>query len=255
MLSSVLNPVLSPLLELPSAVSILLLSLVLNVLIVLVYKIATNQQEMRKLKERMKELQKELKANRTNLEKAQKLQKELMKINGLYMKHSFKSTIYTFLPLIIIFSWMSSHYMFESIKPGSEFQVFISLQHVNESFLNNLKISVLPSSEGLKLVNKTLVNENIVLTMKALNTGRYDLVLELNNDRVVKQVIVSEKQEYAPVVEKFKNSNFKSVKIAQPRLHPFGSFSIFGWHPGWLGTYIISSLVFNSLLRKLLKVY
>jgi uncharacterized membrane protein (DUF106 family) len=36
---------------------------------------------------------------------------------------------------------------------------------------------------------------------------------------------------------------------------PLGAFSLLGWHPGWLGTYIILSLIISLLLRKVMKVY
>lgn len=250
MLNKALDTLLSPLLSLPPLVSILLLSLILSFLIIIVYKLATNQEEMKNIKQEMKDLQKQLKQSRKDISKAQKIQKQLMSLNAKYMRHSFKSMIYTFLPLILIFSWMSHHYTYENIYPNQNFQMIITAKA--NDLAKDVKVTSTPE---LEVLNKTVSENKVLLTLKAQNIGNYDLIIDLNGNKKTKPILISNKQEYETPVQRFKDSDIESVMIAQERLHPFGGFNLLGWHPGWLGIYIISSILFNSLLRKLLKVY
>ncbi len=52
------------------------------------------------------------------------------------------------------------------------------------------------------------------------------------------------------------DSNVEQVSVDLVKVRPFGQdFSFLGIQPNWLGTYIIFSLLFNIVLRKLLKVH
>src|SRR3989344_1965257 len=108
-LDPVLNPVLQPLLNASPFLGILILSFIVSLLITLSYKLFTNQQEMKRLKEEQKEYQKKMKELRSNPQEMMQIQKDSMKKNMEYMKHSLKATLFTMLPLLLIFGWMSAH--------------------------------------------------------------------------------------------------------------------------------------------------
>ena len=66
-------------------------------------------------------MQKKMKAAKGDPQKAMRLQKEAMSVNMDYMKQSFKPTLITFLPIIIIFGWLNAHLAFEPLMPGEDF--------------------------------------------------------------------------------------------------------------------------------------
>ncbi|MFC1801814.1 EMC3/TMCO1 family protein, partial [Nanoarchaeota archaeon] len=117
-LEGVLNPVLDPLLNLGPFWAILIISLVISLLITLIYKLVTNQKKMKELKTEMKESQKKMKELKDQPEKVMAMQKAAMKKNLEYMKHSFKPTLITFIPIILIFGWLQGSLAFEPIMPG-----------------------------------------------------------------------------------------------------------------------------------------
>lgn len=92
------------------AIFIVIASLVIALFISLVYKYATNQREMKRLRDELKHLQGRVKENKHNQEKILEIQKELAGKNLEYMKHSFRPMMLTFFPVIIIFWWLSSLY-------------------------------------------------------------------------------------------------------------------------------------------------
>src|SRR3989338_1531895 len=121
-LDPVLNPVFQPLLNRSPLFVILFFVFIISFVIVFVYKYATNQEEMGRLKGQQKEFQKKLKELRDKPEEMMKVQKEAMKVNMDYMKHSFKATLITLLPILLIFGWMTAHLAFEQIYPGERYR-------------------------------------------------------------------------------------------------------------------------------------
>src|SRR3989338_1839620 len=116
-----LNIIFAPILKLNPALAIVLISLFISVLIILVTKYMTNQELMKKLKEEMKDYQKQIKELRNNPARAMEVQKKAMESNMKYMSHSFKPTLITIIPIFIIFGWMSATFAHESIHPNQEF--------------------------------------------------------------------------------------------------------------------------------------
>ena len=103
MFNTFLDPVFNPLLGLAPVWIIMIIALIISVLVTLIYKFTTNQSLMKDLKQELKEFQKEIKALRDKPEQALAVQKKAMETNMKYMSHSMKSTLFTLLPVIIIF--------------------------------------------------------------------------------------------------------------------------------------------------------
>ncbi len=160
---NILNPILSPLLKLPSLVAVVLISFIVSLIIIIITKYTTNQKLMKEMKEQMKDYQKQIKESRSNPQKAMEIQKKAMEVNMKYMVHSFKPTIITFIPIILIFGWMSSHFAFENIKPNQEFNVYAIF---DENAKGQAEILV---TEGLKIVS----NKNSKIQSGTIGKNEY----------------------------------------------------------------------------------
>src|SRR3989338_23953 len=118
-----LNIIFAPLLKLPVLWVVIILSFIVSVIIIVITKYTTDQTLMKKLKDDIKDYQKQIKELKGNPAKAMEVQKKAMELNMKYMMHSLKPTIITFIPIILIFGWMSSTFAYESIKPNEEFSI------------------------------------------------------------------------------------------------------------------------------------
>src|SRR3989338_9035595 len=118
-----LNIILGPLLNIPPLIAVIIMSLFISVIIILITKYTTDQVLMKRLKEEMKEHQKQIKELRGNPSKAMEMQKKAMDANMKYMMHSLKPTLITFIPIILIFGWMSANFAYQNIHPDQEFSV------------------------------------------------------------------------------------------------------------------------------------
>lgn len=123
--------------NLPDPLNLFIVSLILTGIITLAYKYLTNQTKMRELKEEMKNMQKSMKEMKDKPDKMMAMQKETMKKNMEYMKHSMKPTLFTFLPIIIIFGWLRGYY-----DALGNPQVFLGLTWIWVYIIFSLVISI-----------------------------------------------------------------------------------------------------------------
>ncbi len=246
-LENLLNPVFSPLLELPTQWAVIILSFLISLGITLIYKLTTNQNLMKQLKAEMKEFQKEIKELKHDPKKAMEIQKKSMQTNLKYMSHSMRSTLFTLIPIIIIFGWMSSNLAFESILPGQEFTTTVTLEENVNGFIE------LKAPDGITIDGyaKKEIKGNKVKWVLSGEEGEYLLEYSFNNEKFVKELLISNKG-YKEPIEKIKRSVIKTIEVEHK---PKKLLNLFGWKIGWLGTYIIFSLIFSMSLRKIFKVY
>jgi len=257
MFESILDPILSPLLKLPPLLSILIISTSISVFITLIYKFTTNQELMKSLREKLKEHQKEIKEHRNNPQKAMETQKKAMQLNMEYMKHSFKSTLFTIIPIIIIFGWLNTHMAYYPLYPDIEFTT-------SAIFKSGVSGTVsLSAPNQLTLISdykQEIENKIATWTLKG-SEGEYiiDYMYQYtdSNDNTYnrtfsKEIIITNERIYKPVEKRINDNKLQMIKVNNEKII---YLNLFGWKLGWLGTYIIFSIIISTLLRKALKIH
>jgi len=245
-----LSPLVQPLLNRSPFWVIFLTAFVVSLLITLAYKYMTDQTKMKYLKDQQKEYQKKMKGLRDQPEQMMKVQKEAMKLNGQYMKLSLKPTLITMLPILLIFGWMSANLAFEPILPGKMYSVEVDV------------VDGYPGLVELIPDDGTTVLSDVQQEIKETNSwnlkstkGEHILTFKLDDEEQIKKVLVTTEVKYEDPMVIPENSNFETISVVHSKLKPLQDLSLFGWKPGWLGTYIIFSIVFSIGLRKWLKIY
>lgn len=242
-----LNIVFAPLFKLPVLLAVAILSLIVSLIIIVITKYTTDQALMKKLKDDIREYQKQIKELRNEPAKAMEVQKKAMQLNMKYMTHSLKPTIITFIPIILIFGWMSSTFAYESIKPQQEFSVTSFFQ---KNINGNVEIIV---PDGMTLIDdklKKIENDKAMWTLKGAE-GEHILEFVYDNEKQQKSVLITNNDKY---IEPTKKTN-GVIKLIQIDYKPKKILNLFGWKLGWLGTYIIFSIMFTMVLRKVMKIY
>ena len=247
-----LDPIFNPLLQLDVLWIVFIISLVVSLIIIVIYKYTTNQDLMKQLKEEIKAFQKETKELKAHPEKMMEVQKKAMKTNMKYMTHSMRSTLYTFIPIILIFGWMNANIAYEPIYPDQEFNVTAIF---GKGTIGDIELIAPTGVEVLGNSTQEIKDNEASWILKG-SEGDYinenALEFEFEGQTRYKDLIITNEQKYAKTKEKIKNSGLKIVQIENK---PMKILNLFGWKIGWLGTYIIFSLVFSILLRKIFKVY
>lgn len=265
-LNTLLDPIFSPLLHLDPLLAIIIISFTISLGITLAYKKLTNQDLMKDLKAEIKEFQKEMKALKDKPQKMMEVQKRAMETNTKYMMHSLKPTLFTFLPIIIIFSWLHAHMAFYPIVDGQE---FTSTVLFSENVDGTISIKL---PQGVELVKgpqtQEIAKEKAEWILEA-ETGEYSIKYEFNGQTFERDLIVTDTKSdrrYAPPninqgnYDKLKDSPIESLQLDNERIRPLKKIPLIGSIPwignfGWLGSYIIFSILFSISMRKILKIY
>ena len=246
-MASFLDPVLYPFLLLSPAVGIVVLSFLIALMITVIYKLTTNQALMKQLKDEINALQAQMKALRDDPSAALNVQKRAMEVNMKYMMQSMRATIFTILPMIFIFGWLSSHYAFEPIMPNTEFGIVAHFDADGSEI-------TLRAPEGVTLIDFATKNVTATKARWALRAPAGTHILEFTYKEKThhKKILVTEESSYEDVVTAINTDGLVSIDTEQPKKI---IFNVFGWELGWLGSYLICSIVFSMALRKLMKVY
>jgi len=262
----VLNFVFGPILLLPSFVSLFIITFIISLVITLSYKYMTDQNLMKQLKDELKEFQKELKELKSHPEKAMKVQKKMMDTNMKYMAQSMRPTFITFIPIIIIFGWLSAHLAYLPLHAGEEFSVDLAFK---KNIEGNVTLEVGKDIEILTESTQKIIDQKVRFGLRA-EPGEYLLTFTHYNDVFTKRVLVGDQKKYLHPIKRSQSfidyiysqndgflpkGDLQQIQVNNAGLKPLGEVSIFGWKPGWLGVYIILSIIFSMSLRKLMKIY
>src|SRR5690606_34678049 len=157
---------------------------------------------------------------------AMKLQKEAMSTQFEYMKHSFKPTLYTLIPILLIFGWMNAHLAYEPLLPNTPFEIQAQVQ---------------------QFVTDPVILESENLTITPLDqykwqaqgpAGVHTLTYTINNQSIQQDILITEEHTYLNPVVKPKNHPIREITVNQRVV----LFKIFGWNVTWLWGYILFSI-------------
>jgi len=248
MLESIINPIFEPILQLPILWAIIIISLLLALFMTLIYKWMTDQHLMKTLKEDIKKFQQQMREFKSDPKKVMEIQKRAMQTNMKYMSHSMRPTLITFIPIIIIFGWMHAHLAYEPIMPGQEFTTTVLLK---EGAVGSVELIVPEQLTLLTNSTQEIVDNQASWKLEGPE-GEYLLEYKYNEQKFSKDLLITDKQSYKQPEKNIKDSQITKITVDHKKIIPL---NIFGWKIGWLGTYIILSIIFSSVIRKLLKVY
>ena len=182
--------------------------------------------------------------------KMMEAQKKVMEANMQYMMKSLKPTLYTIIPIIIIFAWLSSHYAYQPLIQNNDFNI---TAHFKPGSSGNVEL--IAKEFEIKSERVQLVKDQNYWILNARNNGKYTIEIKHQESSYPFNVLITNELKYEQVENKLKDSPIDKIVIGNKKIMPFGSLNILGWHPGWLGTYIIFSIVFSLGLKKAFKLY
>lgn len=242
----ILNYVLWPFLQVSSFWGIFLLSFFISLLTTLAHKYLTDQNLMKQLKDEIDSLKAELKTLKEHPEKQLEVQKKMMETNMKYSIQSFKPLFITFIPIIIIFGWLNSSFAFEPINENQEFSISV---FAKPNSTGNISIQAPEEIDLLSESQKAISNGEAIFVLKG-KKGDHFIDFSFNDGKYSKKLKIGAADGEAEKI--INDDHIRSIKINYKKRIVM---NLFGWKLGWLGSYIIFSIIFSTGLRKLLRIY
>lgn len=107
---AVLNPTFGVLFNFNIYLGMFIVVLLINLITVLLQKYATDQVELKKLKEEQKLLQEEIKLVKNNPEKLMELNKKQLEFLPRTFDLTMKPLLYTFIPFVLFLRWFNDYF-------------------------------------------------------------------------------------------------------------------------------------------------
>ena len=117
--------------------SLAVVSILVTAVSTLAHKWLTNQEHMKSLKKRQKEIHKELRGCK-DPSVMKELNGEMMKLTGVMMKSSFKPMFVTIIPFLILFAWLRGIYGGENPILGGWIWYYLGFSVVSSIFLRKI---------------------------------------------------------------------------------------------------------------------
>lgn len=259
-LGSLLNPVFGPLLNMSPLVAITIISFIIALVMIIVYKYTTNQVMMKEMRGQLKGYQKQIKESRSEPAKMSELNKKMMEINMKVFRHSMKSMLITWIPIIIIFGWMNAHLGYEPIMPRQAFTTNVLFE---EGISGDVKLIVPEGVEILGNSTQAIKDRKAEWQLKGI-AGNYILEYDFENEKVLKEILITKEKAYInPIITKKgmlsfggeyipTDSRIVQISVSNAKVYPL---KLFGLRLSWFWTYFILTFIFNMALRKAMKVY
>ncbi len=248
-ITTLLDPVFGPIANLNPTIAIAIFATIVSLISSLIYKLVTDQTKLKSIKEKQKKYQEEIKLAKDDPDKALKLQQKAMKLSMEYMNHSLKATMYTFIPLILIFTWLRAHMAYDPLMADQPFMIELTL---DENIQDMPELLIYPEGK-LDIISSSRSEAGTYMFELKGPNGEYEIYAMSAGEtsKVAVDVIITDKQKYAPVIQEFTDDFVISAKLNNSKIMPL---SFIGLKWGWLGGYILFSLGIGTLIRKLLKI-
>src|SRR3989338_2363819 len=208
-------PILGFLLSFPPSIAVVIFSVFIGIIINFFYKVLVNQNEVRQVKARVKEVQKQSSDARKagDTKRSSELMSEAMKENSKMMRFTMKPMVVSMVIVIIFLPLLSELYVDSSTA--------VPVNGVGILTADGKTYALERTGEQLKI-------NDVVCDMPCVqNLGDYNWKIAAEGD----------------------NIKFSRIIVTLPVPIPY-----FGDNFGWLGWYIISSIPIMIIIRKLMKI-
>ena len=266
LLRSVFDAALSPFSGLHPMVGIAVLSLIVGIAILLVYKATSNQDKLAAVKRKIHAGLFEIRLFNDDFRAILRAQVDILRHNLSYLGLSFVPLLWMIVPLVLVIAQLQFHYGYQGLEPGGQALVEVAIEEDSE---NRPQIQ-LQAPEGLKIEAGPMwipARSELSWRISAVDEGDYELTLTGAGEAITKSVRVTDR------VVRISPNRVKGcwnqllypaedpLPAASPvqeitLSYPAGNAGFEGWESEltWMLFFFLLSIIFAFALRKPFKV-
>lgn len=248
-------------------VGMIFISFLTGLFMLFVFRYTSNQQGIRKVKNRIKAHLLELRLFKDSFATSLKAQGNILRCNLRYIGFSARPMLVMIIPIVLIIIHLNLWFGFQSLSLGDEAILKVTLKEGYDP----LEISYsVESSSGFEVETPPLRIEEereINWRLRAMERGIHDIFLVSDGNKLHKRIAIGQKllSKITPVKVR-KNffvqilnpgeaplpsdSPLESIKVQ----YPSKSMNLFGWGIHWLIVYFVLAIVFGFAFKGVFKV-
>jgi uncharacterized membrane protein (DUF106 family) len=255
-------------------IGMILISLLTALLMLFVFRFTSNQEGIRRVKNKIKAHLLELRLFKDSLSLSFKAQGNILRYNLKYISYSAKPLLVMIIPLVLILIQLNLWFGYEALTPGQETILKVKLREGYSPL--NIDLA-LESSPGFDIQTPPLrIEEEMEINwrLRAREKGVHDLAFIVNGQRLTKKMAVAQKPlskiSTLKVRRNFINELLNPgeaplqrdlpVKTIEVK-YPVKDIKLFGWRipwllgiPSWLIVYFVLSIILGFVFKGLFKV-
>ena len=255
------DALLSPLSGFPPMVGLLIVSLVVSVGMLFVFKATSNQPKLEAVKRQIHACLFEIRLFNDDLYAILRAQMEILGHNLKYLGLSAVPMLWMLAPILLVIAQLQFHYGYEGLRPGQDFLVQVQL---SASERLTRPAASLEAPPGLAVETPAVFIPSLgqlAWRLRAADWGEYDLKLRVDGQEYTKSVQVARglrRRSPVRLAAGFLNELLYPAEAPLPKGSPVASISVgypeasvslLGWGVHWLVVFFVLSIVFAFALR------
>ncbi len=258
---------LAPFSAMPPIVSLVLVSLLVSILMLVVFKRTSDQAALAAVKRKIHAGLFEIRLFNDDLRAILRAQGEILRHNLTYLRLSLWPMLFVLPPLVLVIAQLQFHYGYEGLRPGQRALVQVDL--APEADGGARPAATLEVPDGLRAETEAVwieAESQVLWRLVAEREGDYELGLDVAGTRLTKTVRVTPKTvRLSP--ERVDPGFFSQLLYpAEPPLpsgspvravhlsYPGREVSVLGYGMHWMIPFFVLSIAFAFALRGLFKV-
>ncbi len=255
-------------------VGMILISFLTALLMLFVFRFSSNQEGIRRVKNKIKAHLLELRLFKDSLSLSFKAQRNIFRYNLKYISYSAKPLLVMIIPLILILIQLNLWFGYEPLVPGQETILKVELEEGRSPLDIDLALEPSAGFDIQTLPLRIEEESEIDWRLRAREKGVHDLTFIVNGQRLTKKVAVAQKplSKISPmkVRRSFINELINPGESPLPRdlpiktirvKYPAKDMNLFGWNipwllgiPPWLIVYFVLSIILGFVFKGIFKV-
>jgi len=248
-------------------IGMILISLLTGLLMLIVFRYTSNQEGIRKVKNKIKAHLLELRLFKDSLALSLKAQGNILRNNLKYIGYSGKPLLVMIIPLVLILIQLNFWFAYQSLRPGEATILKVKLKEGQNVLDLDLFVEPPPSLAIETPPLRIEEEEEINWRLRAMEKGLHSLTFKINGQSFIKKVAVDQKPltKISPlkVQQNFIDELFNPGEPPLPRdlpiksievKYPAKNMNLFGWHLHWIIVYFSLSIIFGFALKGVLKI-
>jgi uncharacterized membrane protein (DUF106 family) len=255
----------APLKHLHPLWGLLALSVVTGVVMLLIFRLTSNQKGIQKVKSRIKAHFFEIRLFNDDLGLMLEAQKNILKANLTYMKYSLKPMLFLIIPVVLIMIQLSVRFDRHALNVGESAIVKLAFKD-SASFDENVILKV---PEGVEIETPPLrmrEEKEVDWRIKADRQGTFELEFGLSSGVTTKQLVVDNKVARLSAKRVSKSLLQQLLYPAEKSIpdyvgidyieitYPAITYTVFGWSIHWLVIFFAVSIVAGFMLKGFFRV-